>query len=366
MGATVFNNARVKSRLTATGQVAYLWEENTHCIKDGPKHASWCAMGFGKREDIVERIYCLAASIPGGMLKVGGRTVTAFVDAMFKLLDHPEALQIASVELENHRKGFYTAITDGNRPAVREYLIKAGRTDLANKIAEPQEKPTTVAFSLDTDFEVLRGILTEMEYEGSDINQMPAKCRGISIWRAFPHCSSSGIAGPMQEVVASSVKPEVEFCLYKTGINMAYAGAAQQSFVHVATVDGHVVYVGSLDYNHYELSTAVIKHAGSVHVSTGHSVLRQLMKAMEECIQNPMDIPPDARFTFRDREETWIQRNYQKVREALAKPDGTEFVATADELARVSAVPFNELRCLIESTRHQQLLSIDGLSNRLL
>ena len=88
MASTIFNQARVWSRMTASGDVVYLWEENTHCIKDGPKQASWCFMKFGRKAEIIERIYRCAESIPGGMLKCG-TSPERFIENMLKLLDNP-------------------------------------------------------------------------------------------------------------------------------------------------------------------------------------------------------------------------------------------------------------------------------------
>lgn len=366
MGATVFDAARVKTRKTSDGQIAYLWEEKTHCIKEGPKFSEWCAMGFGTRADMLRRIYGLASSIPGGMLKVGGRSVTAFVDAMLRLLDQPEALSTDAVEMENHSKGFYTAIDNKNREAVRAYLDRIGREDLAMKIGEPQEKATKVAFSLDNDFDAVRGIINDIEYDGESINGHAERRKGISVWRAFPHCGSSAIPGPSDEPFVDPKIPATEIKLYRTNINIAYSGTDTPSLVHVATINGSLVYVGTLDYNHYQLTALLVQYAGDVHARTGHNVLRPVLKALEKSIQDPIEIPGTAVFTFENKGMSWTKENFQKVRNVLGKPEDDAFTASAMELSQISEQPFNELRYLVEAGQNQRLVRIEGLEATLL
>jgi len=140
MGATVFDAARVSTVKTASGEMAYLWEEKTHCAKDETrKDARWEAMAFGRRDDILKRIYLLASSIPGGMLRVGGKSPTAFAKAMINLMDDcPHQLLSKTVRAENAQEGFYAAITDENREAVRALLKSLNRPDLEKMVEVPQ------------------------------------------------------------------------------------------------------------------------------------------------------------------------------------------------------------------------------------
>lgn len=353
MGATVFNQARVSSRTTATGQIAYLWEENTHCIKDGPKHASWCAMAFGTKADMIRRIYLLASSIPGGMLKVGGRSPTAFVDAMLKLLEAPRLLIDDVVHLENHSKGFYTAIHDYNRGAVRQYLIASGRGDLAKKIQDPGEKPTQVAFSLDTDFEVLRFIMNDLEYEGQDINDLPSRQKGMPKWHAFRGCYAAGEEGPTETSNPSFASPCLDLKLYRSRINLAYTCAPKENPLFVATFNGEVVFMGTTDFDAYCLSDVVIRVAGNVHVQTGRAVLRPLIKALDAARANPMQLPESAVFSFVKGSSSWKAKNYCLLRDQLGKTGDISFRATAAELERLQPLPGNALCYAVHDAKVQ-------------
>lgn len=358
MGATVFDAARVKTWKTNDGRVAYLWEEKTHCIKDGPKHSYWCAMGFGTKTDIVRRIYALASSIPGGMLKVGGRSETAFVDAMLKVLQAPLELGSDKVLLENAQKGFYTVITDENRTAIRQYLKDSGRLDLAEKILDPQSKPTHVELSLTTDFDALKAIINEVEYDGLDINNRPYRGKGVNVWKVFRDQWPAGGVGPIEETIPNTQKPRLDLRIYRTNINMAYSGSRTEEVAHVATLNDDTIWIGPA--NCYRLPGTLIKVAGDIHSSTGHKVLRPLLREMDAGLKNPLPFNDSASFSFTKDDCTWFAQNLDKVSSKLGRPEESVLEVSSQELASISRPAFNELRYLLDSSCERARLVITG------
>lgn len=359
MGATVFDAARVKTWRTADGRVAYLWEEKTHCIKDGPKHSSWCAMAFGRKADIIRRIYATASSIPGGMLKVGGRSETAFVDAMLKVLQAPLELGSDKVFLENAQKGFYAVITDENRTAIRQHLQDSGRLDLAQKILDPQSKPMRVEFSLNTDFDAINAIVNDVEYDGLDFNDRRCRCKGTSVWKTFQQPNTTtGELGPVESTLPQAQKPTLDLRIYRTNINMAYPGSPSEVLAHLATFNGKLIWIGEPD--RYDLPGTLIKVAGDIHSSTGHKVLRPLLREMEAGLKNPLPCNDSASFSFTKDDCQWFAKNLEEVRTKLQKPDGPAMQFSSQELASISRPAFNALRYLFESSVHRSRLVITG------
>ncbi|MBS3912692.1 MAG: hypothetical protein KGZ70_12875 [Hydrogenophaga sp.] len=360
MGATVFDAARVKTWKTADGRVAYLWEEKTHCIKDGPKHSSWCAMAFGSKADIIRRIYGVASSIPGGMLKVGGRSETAFVDAMLRVLEAPLQLASDKVFLENAHKGFYAAITDENRAAIRRHLQDSGRLDLAHKILDPQSKPMQVEFSLATDFDAIKAIINDVEYDGLDFNDRKSRLKGISVWRAFqhPNTTTGGLGGSAESTLPQAQKPALELRIYRTNINMAYPGSPSEVLAHLATFNGKLIWIGEADG--YDLPATVIKVAGDIHSSTGHKVLRPLLREVDAGLKQPLPCSDSASFSFTKDDCQWFAKNLEEVRIKLQKPEGPSMEVSSQELASISRPGFNALRYLLDSSVHRSRLVITG------
>ena len=361
MGATVFNDARVQTLRTASGQLAYLWLENTHCIKDGPKHASWCAMAFGTRKEIIKRIYALASSIPGGMLKTKKATPTAFVDAMLKLVEEPERLRSERVVLFDQRRATMSnAIHDLNRDAIRRKMVELGRQDLADRLIAPQDgERLTLELSVVNDFEVLRAIINDVEYAGLDINESPSKCIGVNVWKVFNFPGSYSEPGPTEPPEANSAAAETLQCslngkalnfgwdgkpqglslqVYRSHIGIGYnAGSTcEDEYAHVASVNGVPVYVGDLKYDHYALSAEVIQVAGEIHRQCGRNVLRHLWRELKAAVQAPATLPGDSRFVFSYGDSRFHNEKLDQLRAALGREAAPTFAATAAELARVS------------------------------
>lgn len=361
MGATVFNGASVQTLRTASGQLAYLWLENTHCIKDGPTNASWCAMAFGTRQDLVRRIYSLASSIPGGMLKTR-YTPTAFVDAMFKLMEQPDLIRNETVTLRNERRAtMRTPINDLNRAAIRHKMIELGRKDLADQLIDPQDgECRSLDLSVVNDFEVLRAIINDVEYAGLDINDCQSQCFGVNAWKVFRFPGSYSEPGPVEPGDHNITEQAALHCRLKgaeldfrwngkpqglnlkvyrsfIGLNCNVVSACEEEYVHVATVNNVPIYVGDLRFQNYALSAELIGVAGQIHRQCGRSVLRHLWRQLKTALQAPAVLPSESKFVFTYGDSRFQNEKLDQLRSALGREAVPTFAATASELASASA-----------------------------
>lgn len=350
MGATVFNRARAWSKTLSSGQVVYLWEENTHCIKDGPKHASWCAMKFGDRKKMLERIYALATSIPGGMLKVRNRGPVKFVMDMLDVLQTPSNLGSDSVSMGNTKGDFYSAITDTNRQAAFTKLSSIGRPDLAERISRSKEEGGEGSVPLDicADFEVITTLANDFQFEDGTWGI----ARGVPIWKLFRGQGNGyednvgPVDHPQDQLPAS--KPDV--LLYRSGIDTRYTGSTESRFVHVMTLDGRVVFVGSNDYG---MDVTMIEISADKHVKEGVLYIKHAFKAMEKARAEVSELPSSVEFRFHNPSQSkWYRENFDAISTRITGEVREDFTATHEQLAALGDEVRNMLRILFEGVNH--------------
>lgn len=315
MAATVFNQARAWSKKLSSGKIVYVWEENTHCIKDGPKCAEWCAMKFGDKNAILDRIYRLAQSIPGGMLKVGKKSPDKFVADMIKLLENPLHLHVDTIEIENTSKKFYSSIVDDNRDAVHELMLSIGRADLAELVGtgtQPGQDKFTL--DLDKDYEALDALLNRVRYK----EEFFGHTLGIPAWRVFhlfdPVGFYSGNA-PKEVVIDKSLKCKPLLKIYQSNINIAFPGYSDPEYFNIVTLDDKIIFGGR---NDYELEGKLIEIAGDIHMQNGTYVLGDMLKAMYVAEAAPVPLPNDLVMTFRMcKPSKWIGSRFDEMTVAV-------------------------------------------------
>ena len=361
MGATVFNQAKALSFITASGEVAYVWTENTHCIKDGPKAASWCAMKFGRKKEMIERIYLLAESIPGGMLKVNGRSPVKFVSDMLAVIEQPSLLALDRVVLDNVKQGFSAAITDDNRSEAIQALEAMGRSDLAQRLSVPKEDGGEGYITLDPvkDFDVLNMMFNHMRFKDGSWGE----ARGINVWKVFHstlgRCNTA--EGPSEPTYGSTLKGKPRIELYKTRIHIGYAGSSEKAFAHVLLVDGRVVFVGRDDY---EMDVAIIRLSAKKHAEEDIFFIKAAFDALKAARQSVRDLPDDVQFRLQSPlENRWLREQFEAVSTSLTGQARHDLTVSHDLLANISYERSSELRYLMDGhaveTQRIQVLMLD-------
>lgn len=365
MGATVLDAVRVTSRKTAAGEVAYLWQEETHDLRGDPKDRNWCVMAFGNKADIVRRIYLMAESVASGMLKVGGQSATAFIDAMLKKLDSPGHMRCATALLENtgEVKSFGGAITPSNREAICQYLRENDRSSIAEKItAQEAGRSEKIEFSVDNDFAVLRGIINDVEYDSIDHSNRITRLKGIAAWRAFGYVATfdEGGDGPTSEIQAVEQLAKLDLEVYATDINVGYGNGADPENAFVATLNGKPIYFGGIQYDHYRLTQALVGVALDVHLKTGQQVLRPLLKTLKKGLESPNPMPADTIVRFDcTGSYGWVKGKIGEVRAMLGQDNlctGTQLTAKVVDLAKISSLNCDALRYVIDSAKVEFVL----------
>lgn len=202
MGSTVFVQASVHSFPTRDGRVGYVWSEETYDKRNGPREASWCVMRIGYRQQMIERIFGLASSIPGGSLRVKNNSAKSFITAMLAKLDAPLALTSTTVAVENSVDGFYAGITDKNRAAAQAVFSRHGKQDFAQAIAaSPQAGGAkTIGLDLATDLDL---ILEMMSCKGAEI--YPWRIMQTRPYSAGQGVGERHISAPFRGVVELSI-----------------------------------------------------------------------------------------------------------------------------------------------------------------
>jgi len=94
MGATIFTKQAVNVLQTAAGPAFLLFEE-TYEKNCYPHTPHWGCVGIGRRDDVLRRIFDLAASTEGGMFrpKSGGITAEAYISRWQKALKNAILIQ---------------------------------------------------------------------------------------------------------------------------------------------------------------------------------------------------------------------------------------------------------------------------------
>lgn len=337
MGATVFNDARVLSYKTNNGSVAYLWEENTHCIKQGPKFKSWCAMAFGSKKEMIARIYALAASIPGGMLKVGGRSVPCFIEDMLQVLDRPMQLTSMNVSLVNLEKdNFYSAINQQNRQSLIEAWRRIGRDDLAQQVDlfSPGYKDQ-ITLDLVADYDALNVLFNSLVF----IDKFGDERLGECVWKVFgDYPRTDGSQGPREQFYSGAYTPTVEIIATD-----AFCGLikSDERKLHVMKVDGQIICASGDDC---DMERALIDFCKKKHIQDDLFAVPGAWKRYKKARKEPQNLA-DATFVFRKPADTdrWLQEKYEVLCNASVGEVQDELVLSLDHLVMISDQVHNEL-----------------------
>ena len=162
MSSTI-TTARVAAAVrTDDGRTLYLLFEESYCSNVSPRTPSWCCMGIGCLPAIMERIFMLASSCEGGMLKnpSGRMTPEGYIGTWLKELSNPLTL---------HRTDVHLAVGDGWRAFIPEatlataldLLTSAGRADRAHELRTSRN----VTLSLKHDTDALLALQIGLQFE---------------------------------------------------------------------------------------------------------------------------------------------------------------------------------------------------------
>lgn len=356
MGATVFNRARAWSKKLSNGKVVYLWEENTHCIKDGPREASWCAMKFGDQAAIIRRIYKMAQSIPGGTLKVKHRSVATFVESMLEVLANPAQLKIDSVRLENGT-GFYASVHDDNRHQAIEKMISISRPDIAKKFEHPDQGggEKFVTLDLENDLDVIVTLLNNFPHK----EDKWSSARGIPVWKIFRSSIDYGYERqlPSEEVIQFQ-KPQKKplVSLYKTAVNVQYPGAREPEYVVVLTLDGKQVYVGR---NDYQLEGKLIQIAADSHVNNGVYCIKELMSGLQSAETSSQGLSDLSSFIFQTTSESkWYRPIFDRFAALVDHAGEVSFSVSHAKLVALSDIDSDLCREVISGRDEATALDV--------
>jgi hypothetical protein len=308
-------------------------------------------MQFGDQKAMLDRIYGLAASIPGGMLKVQGRNPVKFVMDMLEVLRSPGLLHQEAVSLDNSRRGFHSAITDENRVQAVEKLTSIGRQDLATRFGKSKEEggEGSVKLDIDKDFIALDALLHNFSFQQGDWGM----ARGISVWKMFQSYGSGGhgMEGPAEPIPAQTLTAKPDVRLYRSKIDTRYTGGRDPEFVHVMTVDGRVEYVGR---NGYEAEVALIKISADKHIQEGVFFIKAAFNAFANAQKAPMELPEQVSFRFHSPggQYKWSRENFDATSKAVTGGVCEDFTASHEQLSSLSDTHRDKLRMLVDGTRH--------------
>jgi hypothetical protein len=240
MGSTVFVQAKVWSFPTQNGRTGYVWAENTYEKKEGPKHASWCVMGLGYRQQMINRIFALAASIPGGMLIVNRSSARSFITAMLAQLETPQQLTSTKMVLRNSSKGWYELVNDQNRAAVRALLHDHGKDALAEAIKTSLEEGGEPYYEID--------LATDLDLAIALTSRQGGEEQIASPWQIVRSVPRDSHPATTHTDSAPPYRGAVDLTLHGLGVETAFP-------LRLCLLDGQPVHVGC----DYMVEQALIK-----------------------------------------------------------------------------------------------------------
>lgn len=309
MGSTVFVQARVHSFALDNGRVGYVWAEEIYEKKEGPKRSNWCVMRIGYREQMIDRIFVLAQSIPGGMLHVKNASPRSFIAAMLAKLEEPLALENTQIRLANSARGFYDVIKDGIRADVQRLLSQAGRSDLARSISSDPANGGAAQIDLD-----LR----------RDLDLIVALQQQIGAWqiwgahRTRPNGSSPGV---VEHALPPHFRGAVDLTVSDTGL------AGHGRLLHF-TIDGGPPRLAP----DYGLEKALIEHAGSREASEP-GYYKELLGRWQKLQKQPLPVLSEGTVLEVDASQAppWYQEAVLRVSEKVLGQASLGFAITLGE-----------------------------------
>lgn len=321
MGSTVFDESKVHSFRTQSGRIGYVWSEKTHEKKEGPRFSHWCVMRIGYREQIIERIFALAQSIPGGMLHVKNACAKSFIAYQLKQLQQPLQLEQTRYRFTNARngKGFYDAIGDGNRTRVMALFTAAGKTDLAKAIDRSPENGG--AKHVDLDLTTDLDLIVELTQRLSD-DEGPL----VLPWRIVQSKPYCGDPGPHEEVQSLRGQHDFELQAYSLGFGLR-AGLGE---LYAMTLNG-IPHFGHL----YELESKLIQE-GAKHELTNPGHYKALLTEWKRLTHVPAHLPQLPKETLFRVDATggseYHQRNFQAICAAICGEQRMQFEFTLQDM----------------------------------
>jgi hypothetical protein len=274
MGSTVFLESKVHSFRTQSGRIGYVWSEQTYEKKEGPRYAHWCVMKIGHREQMIERIFALAESIPGGMLHVKNANAKSFIAYQLKQLQQPLQLEQTQYRFANSRDGFYSPIRDGNRERVKALLAQAGKPQLAAAIARSPEAGGGKHIDLDlaTDLDLIVALTRRQSADEGPL---------VLPWTIIQSKPNSGEAGPREDIAMPRVAANVDLQAYSLGFGQR-SGLGE---LYAVILDGKP-HFGHL----YELESRLIK-AAAQHEVVRPGYYKSLLTEWERLTAEPAQLP---------------------------------------------------------------------------
>ena len=276
MGATVFKQAKAYSFPTNEGPVGYVWLEETYDKKDGPQQARWSVTAIGHREQMIDRIFSLAGSIPGGTLHIKHASALAFINAMKKNLDQPEKLTYTTLRLANSHNGFNDAIVDKNRSAVQALFLEHGKEDEARLIDRAvQEGGHNIVIDMANDMELVKALQKRDPETGESL---------ASPWKLLKNHGQKPVgdgAGPVDtgHLTRATQRP-LDIQVLQTGVDDGY----QNNRLCLCMIDGEPFGLGDL----WSIEARLIERAGKMeHSAPGYykAALKGLQVAAENVEQ---------------------------------------------------------------------------------
>lgn len=321
MGSTVFKEAKLFSFPTQSGRVGYVWAEETYERKEGPRLANWCVMGIGYREQMIERIFGLASSIPGGMLKVSQSSAKNFITAMLKQFDAPLKLNNTKFDLENADIGFYSAITDENRSAVQALLTQAGKEDLATAAAlsPKQGGAKRIPIDLATDLDLVVALTSRRIGQDSRPLVLP--------WRIISHRPYGDDPGIVEDASAMPWKARIDLQVMRA--DLGPAAPFDEKFLCV--LDGQPIVMAS----GYEVEQTLIRHAATQEAARPGYYKPLLSEYAAQRNQECELVPDETVFEVDASSATsWARSTLEAVANVIHGEEQTRFAMTMRDISR--------------------------------
>lgn len=135
MGSTITTGRVAAAIETQQGRKLFVLFEETYCSNVSPKTPRWCCVGLGYLPETVKRIFELASSCEGGMLKnrSGRMTPEGYIGTWLKELANPLVLRHTEIRVQAG-EGFYHAITTARLEEAVDLLARADRPSQANEL----------------------------------------------------------------------------------------------------------------------------------------------------------------------------------------------------------------------------------------
>lgn len=321
MGSTVFVESKVHSFITRTGRIGYVWSEQTYEKKEGPRFAHWCVMKIGYREQMIERIFALAQSIPGGMLHVKNASAQSFIAYQLKRLQQPLQLEQTRFPLTNERNSFYDAISGVNRERVMALLNAAGKPELAKAIARSAADGGAKKIDLDltTDLDLIVELTRRQSFEEGPL---------VLPWRIVQSKPYCGEPGPHEDVG----RPQAPLAFDLQAYSMGFGLRAGLGELYAMTLNGKP-HFGHL----YELESRLIEEAAKHEVAHPRHY-KALLSEWKRLTDIPAQLPQMPTETVFRVDTTgasdYLQSKFQTISSIVYGEPRMQFEMTLQDLLR--------------------------------